>query len=209
MGDNYTFSNFKADVQLWQLVTDIAPHRQAATIVKNLSTEARSNVIRQIDSYQIRNGGVHDGRQLDPVSFLLAKLSNLYGDCTGANRSAARNTEIRRRLQGNDNPLYTTVSSREGRVRPAEQPRGHQHHGHQGHYCPHHSQQSADSESPDTMTASSSGTTQSDTTTGQGPLAPAGANMSDGSQPSFVIRDLDDTDRPILADDGHWYQLDP
>ena len=37
MGDNYTFSNFKADVQLWQIVTDTAPHRQAATIVKNLS----------------------------------------------------------------------------------------------------------------------------------------------------------------------------
>jgi len=65
----YTFRNYVTDLSLWVMLTDLAPHQQAAAIVMRLGGAAR-DLARTISPQELMHGGVVDGVQLDPVSLV-------------------------------------------------------------------------------------------------------------------------------------------
>ena len=70
------------------MATDIAPHQQAAIIVLNLSGEARA-LARQIGTNELANGGMYEGRMLDPVTYLFKQLQKRFGMLTAEKRMIA------------------------------------------------------------------------------------------------------------------------
>ena len=88
MEGNYNFTEYMKDTQLWQMSTDIAPHQQAAIIILNLSGEARA-LARQIPTNELANGGMYEGRMLDPVTYLFKQLQKRFGMLTVEKRMIA------------------------------------------------------------------------------------------------------------------------
>ena len=60
--------------------TDLQPHQQAAMIISQLAVSARE-LARQITPAELFNSGVSNGRQLDPVSYLVQGLANRFETC--------------------------------------------------------------------------------------------------------------------------------
>jgi hypothetical protein len=65
------------DISLWVTLTDLQPHQLCAAIVTRLSGSARE-VARMISPQEIMMGGVRNGVQLDPVSYLMATLQDRF-----------------------------------------------------------------------------------------------------------------------------------
>ena len=74
----YSFRAWMTDIGLWSYVTDMTPPQQAAAIVLVLGGSAREHA-RALPPAQLLQGGIVNGQQVDPVTFLLASLRTRYG----------------------------------------------------------------------------------------------------------------------------------
>ena len=74
---SYSFRAYMTDISIWIMLTDLAPHQQCAAILTRLGGAARE-LARTISPQEIMNGGVINGQQLDPVTFLLTSLHNRF-----------------------------------------------------------------------------------------------------------------------------------
>mgnify|MGYP001272735965 CR=1 FL=1 len=70
---NYSFRTYMTDVSLWLMLTDLDPPRQCAAIINRLGGAARE-LGRMMTPQEIAFGGLREGRQLDPVTYLLGAL---------------------------------------------------------------------------------------------------------------------------------------
>ena len=66
------------DLMLWTIGTDLQPHQQCAAIIQQLGGAARE-LARSLTPAEVYQGGVVNGVQLDPVSYLLHGLSSRFG----------------------------------------------------------------------------------------------------------------------------------
>ena len=74
----YSFRRYMADLQLWIMVTDLAPHAQAAAIVMRLEGAA-SELARSFTTDQLMRGDQVQGQPVDPVTFVIATLQDKLG----------------------------------------------------------------------------------------------------------------------------------
>ena len=75
--DSLPFRTWLQDLLLWTITSDLEPHRQAALIISQLGGAARE-LARTLTPQEIFQGGVINGQQLDPVSFLIHGLSTRF-----------------------------------------------------------------------------------------------------------------------------------
>ena len=61
------------DISLWITLTDLSPPQQCAAIIMRLGGSARE-MARMITPQEMINGGMLNGVQVDPVTFLLGNL---------------------------------------------------------------------------------------------------------------------------------------
>ena len=73
----YTFRAWCTDLRLWTSVTDLNPAQQAAAVILRLTGTAGMTA-RDLTVDEQHNGGVINGRRLDPVSYIMAGLSMRY-----------------------------------------------------------------------------------------------------------------------------------
>ena len=73
MEQSLPFRTWMQDLMLWTICTDMEPHQQCAAIISQLGGAARE-LARNITPQEVYNGGMINGVQLDPVSFLLHGL---------------------------------------------------------------------------------------------------------------------------------------
>ena len=83
-----SFRNWSQDLMLWTISTDLQPHQQAAMIIAQLRGPARE-LARSITPQELYNGGVFNGIQLDPVSYLLQGLSHRFAPLDDESRLRA------------------------------------------------------------------------------------------------------------------------
>ncbi|CAE7719417.1 NPF8.5 [Symbiodinium sp. CCMP2592] len=77
MESSLPFRTWMQDLMLWTICTDMEPHQQCAAIISQLGGSARE-LARTITPQEVYHGGVINGRQLDPVSYLLHGLSTRF-----------------------------------------------------------------------------------------------------------------------------------
>ena len=65
------------DISLWVTLTDMQPHQQCAAIIMRSSGSARE-MARSITPQEMMMGGVRNGVQMDPVTYLLAALHSRF-----------------------------------------------------------------------------------------------------------------------------------
>ena len=70
---NYSFRAYMTDISIWIMLTDLQPHQQCAAIVMRLGGAARE-VARMISPQEMMTGGIQNGIQVDPVTYLLGAL---------------------------------------------------------------------------------------------------------------------------------------
>eukprot|EP00969_Alexandrium_andersonii_P269767 11923750-Alexandrium_andersonii.AAC.1 len=70
------------------MVTDLQPHQQAAAVVLRLGGPARE-MCRTITPQELTNGGVFNGVQYDPVSYVVAGLQHRFAQLDDETRLAA------------------------------------------------------------------------------------------------------------------------
>ena len=69
----YSYRAYMTDLSIWCLLTDLQPHQQAAAIVSRLGGTAREYA-RALNPHELMHGGIQNGVQVDPVTYLLAGL---------------------------------------------------------------------------------------------------------------------------------------
>ena len=77
MERTYSFRTYVIDVMHWVMLTDLQPHQQAAAILMRLTGSARELALTMTGD-EILNGGVYEGLLYDPVSYILARLGDLW-----------------------------------------------------------------------------------------------------------------------------------
>ena len=85
---SYAFRAYLTDLQLWIMLTDMQPHQQAAAIVLRLGGAARE-VARQITPQELMQGGIRNGVQLDPVTYIMAALHTRFAQLEDESRTTA------------------------------------------------------------------------------------------------------------------------
>ncbi len=96
----YRFRAWCMDVRLWTMLTDLDPRQQCAAMIMRLTGHAWESA-RTLTRNEINNGGVLQGRRLDPVSFLMAGLAQRYAQLGDESRLAAMvEFQSFQRLQG-------------------------------------------------------------------------------------------------------------
>ena len=70
---SYSFRAYMTDLSLWIMLTDLQPHQQCAAIIMRLGGAARE-MARMISPQEMIFGGIRNGQQLDPVTYLLGAL---------------------------------------------------------------------------------------------------------------------------------------
>ncbi len=70
---NYSFRAFMTDISIWIMLTDLQPHQQCAAIVMRLGGAARGMAL-MMTLPEMMNGGLQNGVQVDPVTYLLGAL---------------------------------------------------------------------------------------------------------------------------------------
>ena len=83
-----SFRTWSQDLMLWTISTDLQPHQQAAMIIAQLRGPARE-LARSITPQELYNGGMFNGIQLDPVSYLLQGLSHRFAPLDDESRLRA------------------------------------------------------------------------------------------------------------------------
>ena len=76
---SYSFRAYMTDLSLWVMLTDLAPHQQAAAIIMRLGGQARE-LARMISPQELMGGGVRNGQLLDPVTYLLGALQMRFSN---------------------------------------------------------------------------------------------------------------------------------
>ncbi|CAE7581720.1 RE1 [Symbiodinium sp. CCMP2592] len=74
---NLSFRSWMQDLMLWTIVTDMTPPQQCAAIISQLGGAAR-DLARALTPAEVYNGGIVNGVQLDPVSYLLQGLQSKF-----------------------------------------------------------------------------------------------------------------------------------
>ena len=77
-GSSTSFRAWTQDLMLWTISSDAEPHQQCALVISQLGGAARE-VARTLTPAEVWQGGVVNGQQLDPVSYLLHGLSVRFG----------------------------------------------------------------------------------------------------------------------------------
>ena len=70
------------------MLTDLQPHQQCASVIMRLGGAAR-DVCRELSQNEILFGGVMNGQQLDPISYLVRGLQARFAKFTEETRLAA------------------------------------------------------------------------------------------------------------------------
>ena len=74
----YRFRQYVQDVGIWSMMTDLAPHQQAAALIARLQGHARELALL-LPAHEVAAGRIApDGSYIDPVSNLLAKLAQRF-----------------------------------------------------------------------------------------------------------------------------------
>ena len=74
MESRYSFKTYITDLQLWSMMTDLAPYQQVAAVILRLPGAAK-DLARTLMPNEILNGGVSpSGVQFDPLSYLVVGL---------------------------------------------------------------------------------------------------------------------------------------
>ena len=84
----YSFKSYITDLTLWIMLTDLAPHQQAAAIIMRLGGAAR-DMARTITPQELINGGAVNGVQLDPVSYVIHGLHTRFAQLGEESRLVA------------------------------------------------------------------------------------------------------------------------
>ncbi len=95
------FRTWLQDLLLWTITTDLEPHRQAAMIISQLGGAARE-MARTMSPQEIFQGGVVQGQQLDPVSFLIHGLSTRFSPLDDEIRIRAAQDLLQFQRRGNE-----------------------------------------------------------------------------------------------------------
>ena len=85
---NYSFRTWVQDLQLWLLITELTPQQQAAAIVIHLRGAAREYA-RTFTTEELTNGGVRNGIQQDPISFVVSGPQERFAQLEDESRLAA------------------------------------------------------------------------------------------------------------------------
>ena len=65
------------DISIWIMLTDLRPHQLAAAIAMQLGGSAKDQG-RQMPPQELMLGGILNGVQVDPVTYLLGGLHSKY-----------------------------------------------------------------------------------------------------------------------------------
>jgi hypothetical protein len=79
MEATYSFRQFSRDVLLWSIATDADPSRKTALVMLSLRGAAKE-LSRQIPPQIIVQGGVINGTQVDPLTYLMHSLQERFGN---------------------------------------------------------------------------------------------------------------------------------
>ena len=71
--NSYSFRAYLTDISIWVMLTDLQPHQQCAAIVMRLGGAAREMAI-MVSPQEMMMGGVQNGNQVDPVTYILTAL---------------------------------------------------------------------------------------------------------------------------------------
>ena len=85
---HYSFRDWCQDLQLWLMLTDLQPAQQAAAIVMRLGGAARE-LVRSTTPDEILNGGQINGVQVDPITYIVAGLQQMFAMLDDEHRLAA------------------------------------------------------------------------------------------------------------------------
>lgn len=99
--DSLPFRTWLQDLLLWTITSDLEPHRQAAMIISQLGGAAR-DLARTLTPQEIFQGGVVNGQQLDPVSFLIHGLSTRFSPLDDEIRIRAAQDLLHFQRKGNE-----------------------------------------------------------------------------------------------------------
>ena len=99
--DSLPFRTWLQDLLLWTITSDLEPHRQAALIISQLGGAAR-DLARTMTPQEIFQGGVVNGQQLDPVSFLIHGLSTRFSPLDDEIRIRAAQDLLHFQRKGNE-----------------------------------------------------------------------------------------------------------
>jgi len=99
---NQTFRAWVTDLMQWVMLTDLAPHQQAAAIAARLEGTAR-DMGRTLTPAEMMNGGIIDGRQLDPVTYIVAGLHRNFAQLDEESRLGAMTELLAFRRHHNEN----------------------------------------------------------------------------------------------------------
>lgn len=106
-GSATSFRAWTQDLMLWTISSDLEPHQQCALVISQLGGAARE-VARTLTPAEVWQGGVVNGQQLDPVSYLIHGLSVRFGPLDDEVRLRAAQDLLnfgRRQGEGTDNLL--------------------------------------------------------------------------------------------------------
>ena len=95
------FRTWLQDLLLWTITSDMEPHRQAAAIISQLGGAARE-LARTLTPQEIFQGGIVNGQQLDPVSFLIHGLSVRFSPLDDEIRIRAAQDLLHFQRRGNE-----------------------------------------------------------------------------------------------------------
>ena len=83
-----TFRAWVTDLMQWTMMTDLAPHAQAASVASRLGGTARE-LVRTLDPDEYFNGGMINGVFHDPVTYIVTGLHQHYAPLEEETRLAA------------------------------------------------------------------------------------------------------------------------
>ncbi len=75
--NQYSFRAYMTDISLWVMLTDLQPHQQCAAITMRLAGSARE-MARMITPQEMMFGGVRNGVNMDPVTYMLGALQTRF-----------------------------------------------------------------------------------------------------------------------------------
>jgi len=103
-----TFRAWVTDLMHWVMLTDLAPHQQATSIVSRLDGTAR-DMGMTLTPEELFNGGVVNGQQLDPVTYIVAGLHRNFSQLDAEVRMAAM-TEFMAFQRRRDETISSTIA---------------------------------------------------------------------------------------------------
>ena len=88
VAERYPFRHWARDVLVWSILTDLDARRKAAAVILQLRGGAQE-LVRSLPPQAIIAGGVINGTQVDPMTFLMHALSERYSQLGEETRLSA------------------------------------------------------------------------------------------------------------------------